>query len=88
MVSMARPSVDRSANALGLGFNQWTLNDLSVILTHHGVGLAIEDSKNTGIDKLNQLALERGLTRVDRLAIIKAIKPVVLYHLANLWSEI
>ena len=71
---MARHSVDRSANALGLGFNQWTLKDLSVILNHYGVGLAIEDSKNTVIDKLNQLALERGLTRVDRLAIVKAHK--------------
>ena len=71
---MARHSVDRSTNALGLGFNQWTLNDLSVILNHYGVGLAIEDSKKTVIDKLNQLALERGLTRVDRLAIVKAHK--------------
>ena len=72
MTSPARNTVDRSANALGLGFSRWTRNDLSVILNHYGVRLAAEDSKNTLIEKLNQLALERGLTRVDRLAIFRA----------------
>ncbi|CAD6585487.1 MAG: hypothetical protein ASARMPRED_002179 [Alectoria sarmentosa] len=74
MASQAQNGVDRSAIALGLGFSQWTRNDLSVILNQYGVRPAIGDSNNTLIDKLNQLALERGLTRVDRLAILKAHK--------------
>lgn len=74
MVTQAQNGVDRSATALGLGFNQWTRNDLNVILNHYSVRLAVDDSNNTLMNKLNQLALERGLTRVDRLAIIKAHK--------------
>lgn len=74
MASLTRNSVDRSANALGLGFKGWTRNDLSLILSHYRVRLAGEDSKNTLIDKLNQLALERGLTSADRLAIVRAYK--------------
>ena len=66
--------MDRSASALGLGFKQWTRNDLSLILSHYTVRLAGEDSKNTLIDKLNQLALERGLTSADRWAIVRAYK--------------
>ena len=67
-------AVDRSINALGLGFNQWTRSDLSLILNYYRVPLATEDSKNTLIDKLNRLALDRGLTREDRLAIVNAHK--------------
>lgn len=74
MVGHAQNGVDRSAIALGLGFNQWTRTDLSIILNHYSVRLAVGDSNNTLMNKLNQLALERGLTRVDRLAIIKAHK--------------
>ena len=74
MASQAQNGLDRSAIALGLGFSQWTRNDLSVILNHYSVRPGIGDSNNTLIDKLNQLALERGLTRVDRLAILKAHK--------------
>ena len=74
MTSLARNPVDRSANALGLGFNQWTRNDLSLILSHYGVHLGVEESKNSLIDKLNQLALKRGLTRADRLAFLTAYK--------------
>ena len=74
MASLAQNAVDRSANALGLGFNQWTRSALSLILNYYRVRLATEDSKNTLIDKLNRLALERGLTREDRLAIINAHK--------------
>ena len=74
MATQAQNGVDRSANALGLGFNQWTRNDLDVILSHYRVPSDIRDSNNVLINKLNQLALERGLTRVDRLAIIKAHK--------------
>lgn len=74
MASQRHTGVDRSAVALGLGFNQWTRNDLSLILNHYGVHSELGDSNNALIDKLNQLALERGLTRVDRLAIIKAHK--------------
>ena len=74
MASMARKTVDPSANALGLGFNQWTRSDLSLILNHYRVRLATEDSKHTLIDKLNRLASERGLTREDRLAIVNAHK--------------
>ena len=74
MASLAQNAVDRSANALGLGFNQWTRSALSLILNYYRVPLATEDSKNTLIDKLNRLALERGLTREDRLAIINAHK--------------
>lgn len=74
MASLARNPVDRSASALGLVFKQWTRNDLSLILSHYRVRLAAEDTKYTLIDKLNQLALERGLTSADRLAIIRAYK--------------
>ena len=74
MVNYAQNGVDRSATALGLGFSQWTRNDLSVILEHYGVRSAIGDNNNALMNKLNQLALKRGLTRVDRLAIIKAHK--------------
>ncbi|CAF9942836.1 MAG: hypothetical protein ALECFALPRED_010141 [Alectoria fallacina] len=74
MANQTQNSVNRSVIALGLGFSQWTRNDLSVILNHYGVRPAIEDSNNTLIDKLNQLALERGLMHVDRLAILKAQK--------------
>ena len=74
MASLAQNAVDRSASALGLGFNQWTRSDLSLILNYYRVRLDTEDSKNTLIDKLNRLALERGLTREDRLAIVNAHK--------------
>ena len=74
MASLAQSAVDRSANALGLGFNQWTRSDLRLILCHYRVPLATEDSKNILIDKMNRLALERGLTREDRLAIVNAHK--------------
>ena len=74
MASLAQNAVDRSASALGLGFNQWTRSDLSLILNYYRVRLATEDSKNTLIDKLNRLALERGLTREDRLALVNAHK--------------
>ena len=74
MASQARNTVAPSAYALGLGFNQWTRNDLKVILNHYRVPTTIKDSKNTLIDKLNQLAIERGLTREDRLAIVAAHK--------------
>lgn len=74
MASQAQNGVDHSATALGLGFKQWTRNDLIVILNHYGVRPAGGDSKNALMDNLNQLALERGLTRVDRLAIVKAHK--------------
>ena len=74
MASLAQNAVDRSVNALGLGFNQWTRSALSLILSYYGVPLATEDSKDTLIYKLNRLALERGLTREDRLAIINAHK--------------
>ena len=74
MARLARNAVDPSANALGLGFNQWTRSDLSLILDYYRVPLATEDSKNTLIDKLNRLALDRGLTREDRLAIVNAYK--------------
>lgn len=74
MASLARNPVDRSAGALGLVFKQWTRNDLSLILSHYIVRLAAEDSKNTLIDKLDQLALERGLTSTGRLAIVRAYK--------------
>ena len=74
MASLAQSAVDRSASALGLGFNQWTRSDLRLILNYYRVPLATEDSKNTLKDKLNRLALERGLTREDRLAIINAHK--------------
>ena len=74
MASLAPNAVDSSANALGLGFNQWTRSDLSLILNHYRVRLATEDSKHTLMDKLNRLASERGLTREDRLAIVNAHK--------------
>ena len=74
MARLAQNAVDRSANALGLGFNQWTRSDLILILNYYRVPLATEDTKNTLIDKLNRLALDRGLTREDRLAIVNAHK--------------
>ena len=45
-----------------------------LFLTYYGVRLATEDSKDTLIEKLNRLALERGLTREGRLAIVNAHK--------------
>ena len=74
MAGQNQNGVDRSATALGLGFNQWTRNDLGIILDHYSVPAAVGESKNDLMDKLNQLALERGLTRIDRLAIIRAHK--------------
>ena len=74
MVTQTQNGVDRSAIALGLRFNQWTRNDLGTILNHYSVRQAIGDSNNTLMNRLNQLALERGLTRMDRLAFMRAHK--------------
>lgn len=74
MVTQTYYGVDRSATALGLRFNQWTRNDLGVILNHYSVRQASGDSNNALMNKLNQLARERGLTRADRLAILRAHK--------------
>ena len=74
MASQSQTGTDRSASALGLGYKQWTRKDLALILSHYGVRFAVGDTKNTLIDSLNQLAVQRGLTREDRLAIIKAQK--------------
>lgn len=72
MVTQTHNEVDHSATALGLRFNQWTRNDLGIILNHYSVRQAVEDSINALMNELNQLALERGLTRMDRLAIMRA----------------
>ncbi len=74
MASRSQTGTDRSASALGLGYKQWTRTDLTLILSHYGVYSAVGDTNNTLIDSLNQLAAQRGLTREDRLAIIKAHK--------------
>ena len=74
MASQAQYGVDRSATALGLGYKQWTRKHMAVILSHYGVRFATGDTNNMLINSLNQLAAQRGLTREDRLAIIKAHK--------------
>lgn len=74
MASHRQTGTNRSGTALGLGYKQWTRNDLGVILSHYGVQLAAADSNTTLIHSLNRLATQRGLTREDRLAIIKAHK--------------
>ena len=74
MAGQAQNGVDRSATALGLGYKQWTRKQMAVILSHYGVRFAAGDTNNMLINSLNQLAAQRGLTREDRLAIIKAHK--------------
>lgn len=74
MASQSPAGTDRSASALGLGYKQWTRNDLGLILSHYGVPFAAGDSNTMLIGSLNQLAAQRGLTREDRLAIINAHK--------------
>lgn len=74
MASQSQTGTDRSASALGLGYKQWTRTDLTLILSHYGVSFGVGDTNNILIDSLNQLAAQRGLTREDRLAIIKAHK--------------
>lgn len=72
MARHGQTGVNRSSSALGLGYGQWTLNDLSVILSHYRVHFTAADSKNDLMTSLNQLATQRGLTRQDRLNIINA----------------
>ncbi|KAL9127785.1 MAG: hypothetical protein Q9175_007666, partial [Cornicularia normoerica] len=72
MASQRQTGTDRSATALGLGYRQWTRKDLLVILSHYGVRFVAGDTNKMLIDSLNQLAAQRGLTREDRLTIIKA----------------
>ncbi len=74
MANHSRTRVDRSAAALGLGYKQWTRNDLRLILGHYGVRFAAGDDSRSLIRSLNRLAAQRGLTRQDRLDIINAHK--------------
>ncbi|CAF9939991.1 hypothetical protein IMSHALPRED_001706 [Imshaugia aleurites] len=74
MASQTHTGMDRSAVALGLGFSGWTRNDLNLVLNNYGVYPGTGDSKNSMMTMLNQLAVQRGLTHVDRLTIVEAHK--------------
>ena len=72
MANQNQTRTDRPAAALGLGYKQWTRRDLIVILNHYGVHSAPGDTNHVLIDLVNQLATQRGLTRQDRLTIMRA----------------
>ena len=74
MANQNHTRTDRSATALGLGYRQWTRRDLIIILNHYGVHYAPRDTNHVLMDLVNQLAAQRGLTRQDRLAIMRAHK--------------
>ena len=74
MANQNQTRIDRSATALGLGYRQWTRRDLMVILNHYGVHYAPRDTNHVLMDLVNQLAAQRGLTRQDRLTIMRAHK--------------
>ena len=74
MANQNQTRTDRSATALGLGYRQWTRRDLIIILNHYGVHYAPRDTNHVLMDLVNQLAAQRGLTRQDRLSIMRAHK--------------
>ena len=79
----------RPGQVLGYGFASWTRAELRTVLDHYGLTYRNQGSKPELWDELKRIAEERGLSKADRISILRtphhseglsSIFPVVARH--------